>query len=109
MLQGGKFTTATVLSAGWFLSDAFDPKYCAAFDGFAMLPDSEGYLTWETPSMGNNPESVPWLAVAEDYGDFVHGVFLDPERRHGQYLHGVSESISFADMVLKFQDGTSSP
>lgn len=70
-----------------------------------MVKDSEGYLTWKTPSMGNDPESVPWLAVADDYGDFVHGVFLEPERWNGRYLHGVSESASFAGLTATFQKG----
>ncbi|KAJ4252743.1 hypothetical protein NW762_010649 [Fusarium torreyae] len=59
--------------------------------------------------MGNKPESVPWLAVAEDYGDFVHGVFLDPERWDKRYVHGVSESASFAELTAKFQDVTGKP
>ena len=109
MLQDGRFKTATVVSAGWFLENAFDPKYCAAFGGFSLFKDAEGYLTWETPSMGNSPESVPWLAVADDYGDFVHGVFLNTERWNRKYVHGVSESMSFADMTRKFQDGKSTP
>lgn len=55
--------------------------------------------------MGNDPESVPWLAVADDYGDFVHGVFLDPGRWDHQYIHGVSDSSSFADLTAIFQKG----
>lgn len=108
MLEPGKFKTATVLSAGWFMENAFDPKYNEAFGGFAMVKDSEGFLTWETPAMGNNPESVPFLAVADDYGDFVHGVFLDPERWNRKYLHGVSNSSSFSGMTATFQAGKSS-
>ncbi|KAL3293543.1 NmrA-like family protein, partial [Colletotrichum asianum] len=97
------------VSAAWFLENAFDPKYTAAFGGFAMIKDAEGYLTWETPAMGNNPESVPWLAVADDYGDFVHGVFLDSQRWNGCYIHGVSDSSSFAEMTAKFEEVTGKP
>ncbi|KAI8717005.1 NmrA domain-containing protein [Fusarium sp. LHS14.1] len=109
LLEPGKFETACILSAGWFLENAFDPKYTAAFGGFATIPDAEGYLTYRVPAMGNNPESVPWLAVADDYGDFVHGVFLDPERWNRQYIHGVSESASFAELTAKFQQLTGKP
>lgn len=103
---GNKFETGTILNAAWFLENAFDPKYVAAFGGFAKRVDSEGFLTWKTPAMGNNPESVPWLAVADDYGDMVHGVFLDPQRWNGQYLDGVSESAGFADLTSAFQKVT---
>lgn len=105
-LDPRRFDTATVVSAGWFFEIAFDPKYTASFGGFAMIQDEEGYLTWKTPPMGNDPEMVPFLAVADDYGDFVHGVFLDPEKWNRQYLHGVSESLSFSDMTAAFQRGT---
>ena len=104
-LQSGKFATATIVSAGWFFENAFDPKYTASFGGFATIQDAEGYLTWKTPPMGNNPQSTPFLAVADDYGDFVHGVFLDPESWDKTYIHGVSESLSFADMTAAFQRG----
>ncbi|KAK1856555.1 NmrA family protein [Colletotrichum chrysophilum] len=109
LLKPGKFETAAIVSAAWFLENAFDPKYTAAFGGFAMIKDAEGYLTWQTPAMGNNPESVPWLAVADDYGDFVHGVLLDPQRWNGCYIHGVSDSSSFAEMTAKFEEVTGKP
>ncbi|RSL75630.1 hypothetical protein CEP51_010688 [Fusarium floridanum] len=109
LLEPGKFETASIVSAGWFLENAFDPKYTAAFGGFATTPDAEGFLTYRVPAMGNDPESVPWLAVADDYGDFVHGVFLDPERWNGRYIHGVSESASFAGLTAKFQELTGKP
>ncbi|KAF4973693.1 hypothetical protein FSARC_82 [Fusarium sarcochroum] len=109
ILESARFKTATILSAGWFLGNAFDPKYTAAFGGFATTKDADGYLTYRVPAMGNKPESVPWLAVAEDYGDFVHGVFLDPERWNKRYVHGVSESASFAELTAKFQDITGKP
>ncbi|CAH0046243.1 unnamed protein product [Clonostachys solani] len=102
-LQCGKFKTVSILSAGWFLENAFDPKYTASFGGFAMIKDADGYLTWATPRMGNDPESVPFLAAADDYGDFVHGVFLDPEAWNGKYIHGVSESSSFSNMTDIFE------
>ncbi|KAF5572952.1 hypothetical protein FPCIR_14140 [Fusarium pseudocircinatum] len=109
VLEFGRFETATIVSAGWFLGNAFDPKYTAAFGGFATTKDADGYLTYRLPAMGNNPESVPWLDVAEDYGDFVRGVFLDLERWDKRYIHGVSESASFAELTAKFQKVTGKP
>ncbi|CAG9994362.1 unnamed protein product [Clonostachys byssicola] len=105
-LKNKQFSTATILSAGWFLENSFDPKYAASFGGFAMIKDDDGFYTWKTPPMGNDPESVPFLAVADDYGDFVHGVFLNPQKWDRKYVHGVSESLSFTDMTAAFQRAT---
>lgn len=104
-LQNDKFATATVVSAGWFFENSFDPKYVASFGGFAGLKDEDGYLTWKTPCMSNDPEGTPFLAVADDYGDFVHGVFLEPEKWNKRYIHGVSDILSFTEMTAAFQEG----
>jgi hypothetical protein len=101
----GKLETATVVNPGWFLENAYDEKYVAAFGGFAAVVDSDGYMTFKTPRMGNDPESVPWLAVADDYGDIVHGVLLDCEAWNGEYIDAVSESTSFDDMTAAHQKG----
>ncbi|OAL28906.1 hypothetical protein AYO22_02342 [Fonsecaea multimorphosa] len=102
----GQLETATVVNPGWFLENAYDDKYVAAFGGFAKLVDGDGYLTFKTPRMGNDPESVPWLAVADDYGDIVHGILLECERWNGEYIDAVSESTSFADMAAAHQKAT---
>lgn len=107
MFEQSGLETATVVSAGWFLENATDPKYTYAFGGFATTPDADGYLTYRVPAMGDDPESVPWLAARDDYGDFVHGVFLDPHRWDHQRIHGVSDSASFAELTAKFQKGKS--
>lgn len=103
-----KIETATIVNAGWFLENAFDPKYVASFGGFAVSRDDEGFLTWKTPPMGNDPESVPWLSATDDYGDIVHGVFLEPERWDGSFIDAVSESMGFGELTALFQDGESS-
>lgn len=69
------------------------------------MVDSEGYLTMKTPPMGNDPESVPWLAAADDYGDIVHGVLLDPPKWNGKRVDAVSESLGFAGLAAAFQKG----
>lgn len=103
--EQGKISTATAVNAGWFLENGFDPKYIESFGGFAMAEDEEGYITWKTPPMGNEPDSVPWLSVADDYGDIVHGVFLEPERWNDQFIDAVSESMGFRDLTGTFQKG----
>lgn len=70
-----------------------------------MIPDDERFLTLETPAMGNEPESVPWLAAADDYGDFIHGVFLDPQGWNAEYIDGVSQLTSFINLATLSQKG----
>jgi hypothetical protein len=55
--------------------------------------------------MGNIPEVVPFLAVAGDYGDIVHGVLLEPQNWSGQYVDAVSQSMSFEEMTATYQHG----
>lgn len=100
-----RLKSATVVNAGWFLENAFDDKYVRSFGGFAKIVDKDGYLTWRTPYMGNDPESTPWLAVADDYGDIVHGVLMDPQRWDGECIDAVSESMSFEQMTATFERG----
>ncbi|CAG9993030.1 unnamed protein product [Clonostachys byssicola] len=104
-LAQDEFQTVTLVNAGWFLENAFDPAYETVFGGLATKVDEEGFYTWKCPSMGNDPELVPWLSVTDDYGDFVHGVFLDPQRWNKKVIHAVSESLSFAGMAASFQKG----
>lgn len=103
-MDHGSFDTVTLVNAGWFLENAFDPAYRSVFGGLATR-DSEGFYTWTCPRMGNIPEFVPWLAAMDDYGDLVHGVFRNPHKWDRRVIHGVSQSLSFADMTTAFQRG----
>lgn len=61
-------------------------------------------MTWKTPEWGGL-NNVPWLDVADDYGDMVHGIFLDPEKWKGRKVQGVSDVTTWREMVQEFQNG----
>ncbi|KAB2574163.1 NmrA-like family domain-containing protein 1 [Lasiodiplodia theobromae] len=97
--QAGLFESAATVTSGWALEIFWMRTYAEAFGGFAMVRDEEGFLTLHVPPMGNAPESVPWTAVEDDYGDAVHGVLLDPRRWDGRTVWAVSECRSFEEVT----------
>ena len=98
------FTTVTACNAGWYFENFRIPELAQAFGGFPFFEDKEGYMTWNMPHWGG-PERVPWISVADDYGDMVHGVFLNPEKWNGRALQGVSDIASFEALVGEFERG----
>ena len=99
------FSTVTACNAGWYLENFLVPELGQAFGGFPSVVDAEGFLTWKTPLWGG-PEAVPWISVADDYGDMVHGIFLNPEKWNEKTIHGVSDVASFDKIVKAFEEGT---
>lgn len=93
------FQTATNVNLGWALEIFWLDTYVKAFGGLARQPDDEGFLTLKLPPMGNDPELVPWTAVEHDYGDAVHGVFVDPAPWAGKTVWAVSDPRSFQDLI----------
>ncbi|KAJ5801838.1 NmrA-like family protein [Penicillium pulvis] len=86
---------------GWYMENFLSPEYSACFGGFPLQPDAEGYLTFSSPRLGG-PGDVPWIAVEEDFGDIVHGLFLDPTSYHGQTVQCFSDTITFENMAETF-------
>lgn len=74
------------------------------FGGFPFQADEEGYYTLRVPRWGGN-EHINFIAVGDDYGDLVHGVFLNPEKHNGQLVQGMSESATATQLVEAFEKG----
>jgi hypothetical protein len=72
--------------------------------GFPFVPDDEGYLTLRVPRWGGNDE-IPFIAIGQDYGDLVHGVFLNPDKYNGLLIHGASQSATGDELVRTFEKG----
>ena len=95
-----QFFSVVSVDAGWFFEGLLVPEYAAAMGGFPFSADEEGYLTLKVPKWGKDNAFV---AVAEDYGDIVHGVFLNPEKWDGKRIQGVSEIIDWDGIVQAFE------
>lgn len=102
--QLGKFQTVNPVAAGWFFENFLDKMVAPIFGGFPHFPDAEGYLTFRVPYWGGE-ERVPFVSISHDFGDIVHGVFLDPIRYNGQMVQGVSDIRSFDQIVSDFAKG----
>lgn len=96
------FDTVVPIGAGWFLENFLSREVAPVFGGFPHFPDEEGYLTFRVPYWGGE-EHVPWLSITDDFGDIVHGIFLDPQQWNGHFVHGVSHICSFEQIVADFQ------
>lgn len=102
------FTTFTPIMCSWYMEDFLMPAFYQGFGGFPWETDDEGYRTLRSPLLGGE-EHVPWISVRDDFGDLVHGIFLNPLRWHLRTVQAVGEIRSFAGVVDVFQRGRSLP
>lgn len=70
------------------------------------MADEEGYLTLRVPRWGGN-EKIPFISIGEDYGDIVHGAFLQPEKYNGKLVHGMSGEGTATELVEAYDKGQS--
>ncbi|KAJ5751594.1 hypothetical protein N7520_008511 [Penicillium odoratum] len=99
------FQTFTPIMASWYFQNFFIPSFVADFGGFPWAEDAEGYLTLRIPPLGGN-EEVPWICVDEDFGDLVHGIFLNPTRWNKRTVQAVGDILSYGDLTTTFADVT---
>ncbi|PYI02726.1 NAD(P)-binding protein [Aspergillus sclerotiicarbonarius CBS 121057] len=99
------FKTTTPIIAAWFMENWLEAEYADLFGGFPLIPDSDGYLTYKTPLWGGK-EDFPWISMTDDFGDLVHGVFLNPGRWNRRVVQGVSEVVSSGRLVEEFVKAT---
>ncbi|GAQ40480.1 NmrA-like domain-containing protein 1 [Aspergillus tubingensis] len=95
------FKTVTPIVAAWFMENWLEPDYADLFGGWPTFPDSEGYLTYKTPFWGGK-EDFPWISMKDDFGDLVHGVFVNPLRWNRRLIQGSSDIVSSAEVVNTF-------
>ncbi|PTU24777.1 hypothetical protein P175DRAFT_0538879 [Aspergillus ochraceoroseus IBT 24754] len=100
-----KFETFTPVMAGWYLENFQSPELAQFNGGFPQKADSDGYLTCRFPFWGGR-EDVPWISVSDDYGDLVHGVFLNPLRWNLRVIQAVGDPMSFGELVQTFSKVT---
>ncbi len=98
-----EFTNIISVDCGWYLEVFLYEEFAGVIGGFPLIPDEEGYLTLSVPRWGNDPERVGLTAVAQDYGDIVHGVLLDPAKYNGKLVQANSDIKSFEEIAATFE------
>ncbi|KAL6922138.1 hypothetical protein ACHAPO_002896 [Fusarium lateritium] len=101
----GVFETVNIVSPGWYFENHLVEEFAPALGGFPFSPDDEGYLTLHIPHWGGNGE-IPFIAIGDDYGDLVHGIFLDPAKYNGRLVQGISASETPQKLVSEFEKVT---
>lgn len=102
--QQGKFRTIVIVNPAWYFENFLASEVAPVFGGFPYFPDPEGFLTFRVPHWGGD-NKVPFLSITEDYGDIIHGIFLEPARWNGRVIHGVSNIIGFDELTATFEAG----
>ncbi|PYH85265.1 NAD(P)-binding protein [Aspergillus uvarum CBS 121591] len=106
--QFNEFDSVIGAFPGWYFENYITPEYAAAFGGFPITPDADGIYTFTSPVLGGE-NTVQTVSVADDFGEMVHGMFLDPLRWKNQTIQLLSDSFSYEDMVKVFTDVTGKP
>ncbi|OQD98274.1 hypothetical protein PENVUL_c072G01493 [Penicillium vulpinum] len=99
--QTQNFDSFTPIMPGWFMENMQDSLMQTLLDGFPCKKDNDGYLTCRAPLWGGN-EDVPWISIGDDFGDLVHGIFLDPIRWNHRPVQAVADPMSFGEMTRIF-------
>lgn len=98
------FDSFTPIMPGWFMENMQDPLMQTLLGGFPCNKDKDGYFTCSAPLWGGI-EDVPWVSITDDFGDMVHGIFLDPIRWNHRPVQAVADPMSFGEMTRLFSLG----
>ncbi|KAF2629474.1 NAD(P)-binding protein [Macroventuria anomochaeta] len=101
----GAFKAIVLASPGDYFENFLSQELAPVFGGFPYIPSADGTLVFRSPKWGGK-EDVPFIAIADDFGDIVHGTFLDPENWNGKLVQGVSDIKSFEQAVQSFERAT---
>lgn len=105
-LRMGYFETVVPVHVGWYMELFKSPEFARVFGGFPHFPDEQGVLTLRSPRWGLASDMpIPWISVADDLGDIVHGVLLSPAKYHGTVVPALSEPVSMPEVAAAFERG----
>lgn len=86
-----------------------DESFCKTWGGFPWFrsDDNHDSIVLRVPPYGGDGR-MPWVSLQDDFGDIVHGIFLEPERYHHRPVQAISELIRYEDLAEEFTKGWSS-
>ncbi|KAF2821447.1 NAD(P)-binding protein [Ophiobolus disseminans] len=99
------FKAVIIVGAGWYFENFLSRDMAPVFGGFPYIPAEDGALVLRVPKWGGS-EDVPFISIGDDFGDIVHGVFLEPEKWDGRLVQAVSDIKSFDKVVASFEQAT---
>ncbi|RPA74898.1 NAD(P)-binding protein [Ascobolus immersus RN42] len=101
------FKTSSFIYAGWYMENNLPtwPFLDSHRGGFPRQKDEEGYVTLKYGKWGD-ANGAPYIAIVDDWGWIVHGMFLDPEAVNGKIIHGGSEELHYPEYVKIFTEVT---
>lgn len=104
--QFTEFDAVIGATLGWYFENFITPGFAEAFGGFPLSPDNEGIHTFTCPVLNvNGGGKIQHIAMADDFGEMIHGLFLDPLRYKNQIVQCLSDAFSFEEMVETFKEG----
>ncbi|KAJ5629099.1 hypothetical protein N7490_011327 [Penicillium lividum] len=102
------FTTFTPLLPASFMECWTAEPFCETWGGFPLVPKENGELILSVPPYGGDGR-MPWVSVQDDFGDIVHGIFLDPVHYDKQRVQAISSLVRFEDLALAYTRATGTP
>ncbi|KAJ5130688.1 uncharacterized protein N7515_006727 [Penicillium bovifimosum] len=109
--QRGYFTTFTPLLPASFMECWMDESFCKTWGGFPWFGedghDKNGVVLSAPPYGGDG--RMPWVSLQDDFGDIVHGIFLNPTQYHHRPVQAISGMIRYEDLAKAFTKATGKP
>lgn len=106
--QFPEFDAVIGATLGWYFENFTTPEFAKAFGGFPLFPDNEGIYTLNCPQLKvGGGGKIQHVAMADDFGEMVHGLFLDPLKYRNQIVQCLSDAFSFEEMIEVFKEGKS--
>jgi hypothetical protein len=100
----GAFKSVVLASPGDYFENFTHKDLAPVFGGFPYIPSEDGTLVFRSPKWGGK-EDVPFISISDDYGDIVHGIFLEPTKWNGKLVQAVSDIKSWGQAVMAFEQG----
>ena len=107
-IESRSFATTAFVQAAWYFENFHRFVFSGGFpfiaDEKARAEGREEYVM-RLPAPGPPGFKFPYVAIKEDFGDIVHGVFLDTQRWNGKSVAAGSESLDYDEVIAAFKKG----
>ena len=99
-ISSAGFATASFIAAGCYLENFYWPELGG---GFPFVPGDDGVYSIRYPAWGPPDAPMAFTAIADDFGDFVHGMLLDVGAWNGKTVMANSALLSRTELIEGFE------